>query len=159
MFGQVKTSITYEAIRNTYKRLQTLARSSQVSKNIQESWAVAVEWFITQKEYRERGISDYSGPLYNVNAGYPIRWGHQDWRYGIGIDNYSCIFIDLVDNHNQVGRFSNALTDNVAGYDIPTIEATFLKHIYGFSSLKYQLKANKPSGVTDAQIDELLDQF
>ncbi|MFN8844493.1 MAG: hypothetical protein ACK5WV_12890, partial [Chryseotalea sp.] len=69
-------------------------------------------------------------------------------------------FIDIVDNHNQVGRFNGtAITDNVQGYTLANIESGFLKHVYGFSSLREKLKDNKPAGVTDAQIDELLNQF
>jgi len=34
-----------------------------------------------------------------------------------------------------------------------------LKHIYGLSSLAEQLKANKPAGVTDEQIDLLISQY
>jgi hypothetical protein len=52
-----------------------------------------------------------------------------------------------------------SLTDNVSGYTIVGIESTFLKHVYGLSSLRSQLKANKPASVTDAQIDQLIDQF
>lgn len=34
-----------------------------------------------------------------------------------------------------------------------------LKYVYGQASLKEELKKNKPSGVTDAQIDVLLSNF
>ena len=92
-------------------------------------------------------------------VGFPNRFGHQRWRYGIGIDNYSSIFIDLIDNHNQNGINGGTITDNVTGYSMSGIENGFLKHVYGYSSLRDQLKANKPSGVSDTQIDELLNQF
>jgi hypothetical protein len=136
----------------------------QVSARIRESWAVGVEWAITQKEYRLQGIPNYSDPFYTVNAGFPIDFAHQNWRYGMaggGIDDYTCLFIDLVDNHNQAGQFGGitTLTDNVSGYSLATIESTFLKHVYGIGSLRDELKNNKPPSVTDAQIDELIDQF
>lgn len=134
----------------------------QVSNNIVESWPTAVEWFITQKEYRERGIFDYSGPFYEVpGLGFPNNFGHQLWRLGNGLDDYSSVFIDLVDNFNQNGQYpgNNTITDDVTGYTFAGIESSFLKHVYGLSSLSDQLKANKPGGVTDTQIDELISQF
>jgi hypothetical protein len=47
----------------------------------------------------------------------------------------------------------------VTGYTMSGIEGGFLKHVYGYNSLRSQLKANKPFGITDAQIDELMNQF
>ncbi|MCY7357274.1 MAG: hypothetical protein LH609_07340, partial [Rudanella sp.] len=136
----------------------------QVSARIRESWAIGVEWLITQMEYRERGIPNDSDPFYNVNAGFPTRFAHQNWRYGMQggtLDDYTCLFIDLVDNHNQAGQFGGitTLTDNVSGYSLATIESTMLKHVYGIGSLRDELKNNKAPGVTDAQIDELINQF
>ena len=134
---------------------------SQIIPEIYESWPTAVEWFITQKEYQERGIGNYATPFYVVGAGFPIERGHQRWRYGINQNYYSCVFIDLIDNFNQAGQYQgfNTLTDNVTGYTMSGIESGFLKYVYGFSSLRDQLKANKPSGVTDAQIDEMINQY
>ena len=125
-----------------------------------------------QKEYKDRGISDYGGPQYNGESpfndpnqtipslGFPNLRGRQDWRIGIGNQDYSSVFIDIVDNFNQFGQYPTpSLIDNVTGYTLPGIEENFLKHVYGLSSLRDQLKANKPSGVTDAQIDQLINQF
>jgi len=54
------------------------------------------------------------------------------------------------------GGFFN---DQVSGYNLATIQQNYLKHIYSASSLRTQLKANKPAGVTDAQIDLLLSFY
>lgn len=132
---------------------------SQVGANIAESWPVAVEWFITQKEYQERGIGNYSTPFYNVGGSFPIDWGHQRWLPGGSLNDYSCVFIDLIDNFNQGTNGYGGLTDNVTGYTMSGIESGFLKHVYGYSSLTDQLKANKPSGVLDSQIDEMMNQY
>ena len=48
--------------------------------------------------------------------------------------------------------------DPVAGYTMGNIE-NFMKHVYGLTSLATQLKANRPNGVTNAQIDELISNF
>ena len=49
--------------------------------------------------------------------------------------------------------------DRVSGYTLSVIESGFLKHVYSLSSLTDKLKANKPVGVTDQQIDEYLTYF
>jgi hypothetical protein len=73
---------------------------------------------------------------------------------------YTNLFINLVDNYNDASRASGSLSgdadDQVSGYDLATMERRFLKHAYGLSSLSTQLKANKPAGVTDEQMDLLL---
>lgn len=79
-------------------------------------------------------------------------------------EKYTSLFIDLVDDHNQVGRFNNtAINDSVAGYNLATIESTFLHEVHGIDTwvgpLRKSLKNNKPGGVTDSQIDGLLNQF
>jgi hypothetical protein len=67
--------------------------------------------------------------------------------------------LDLVDNNNQMGTFINAINDNLTGYTLSGIESGFLNHVYGLSSLRAKLKENKPLGVTDPQIDILIDNF
>jgi hypothetical protein len=136
---------------------------SQVNTFIAESWPVAVEWFITQMEYRERGISNYGTETYDVFASYPIPFGYQYYPLGSNRE-YSPVFIDLVDNFNQNGtNFRNfgtsTINDQVSGYTLANIESTFLKNVYGWSSLGTALKNNKPAGVTDAQIDLLLSSY
>jgi hypothetical protein len=160
---EIFSTTCHETAHSTHVNLMNvgLIQYSQVSTFIRESWPTAVEWFITQKEYTERGIGDYGGPAYNpaLFLGFPNRNGHQTWRYGIGIDNYSSIFIDIVDDNNQAITNGSSIIDNVAAYRMAAIETIFLPHVYGLSSLKTQLKGYKPIGVTDAQIDQLIDQF
>ncbi|MFN8436298.1 MAG: hypothetical protein U0V72_01570 [Cytophagales bacterium] len=151
---------------------------SQVGEDIAESWPVAVEWYITSKEYRERGITDYGKETYNnytrrkdalgnlIRASYPLDRGYQYWNKSVNA-KYSSIFIDLVDNFNQSSqsyRDENnnsyiGINDPVSGYSLPNIEATFLKYVYGASSLREQCKKNKPTGVSDTQIDVLLNNL
>jgi hypothetical protein len=132
---------------------------AQVAAQLRESWAVGVEWMITQREYRERGIANYSGPNYErfSNISYPIPDAYQYWSTNFPDQKYTPLYIDLIDDYNQ-GLNGRPIIDNVRGYTLPQIEG-FLKHIYGFSSLSSQLKSHKPAGVTDAQIDELLAQY
>ena len=56
---------------------------------IYESWATAIEWYISGIEYAELGV-----PNYNSKA------AKQGWPFSGNID-YSPLFIDLVDDNNQ----------------------------------------------------------
>ncbi|MBB6370325.1 hypothetical protein [Chryseobacterium shigense] len=140
---------------------------SQVNSMFQESWPCAVEWFITGIEYRERGIPNYGTPTYNPAnpPGFPNQFGYQNWNSAISSD-YTSLFINVVDNFNEFGQSLvpnsspvGTINDQVTGYTLATIETNFLKYCYGLNSLSTQLKANKPTGVTDPQIDLLLSFY
>jgi hypothetical protein len=140
-----------------------LVQFIQVSEKIRESWAVSVEWFLTQKEYKQLGISDYAEPGYNADVNYPIRHAFQYWNTD-RMPDITSLFIDLVDRNNQKGQsFGNfqygTVNDPVYGFTLPQIESGMLKKVYGISSLKEQLKANKTGELTDNSIDILLQQF
>jgi hypothetical protein len=49
--------------------------------------------------------------------------------------------------------------DAIAGYSMSTVESQIVKNSYGLSSLQTQLKANKPAGVTNNQIDTYLNFY
>ncbi|MGB0404443.1 MAG: hypothetical protein ACPGEG_10125, partial [Salibacteraceae bacterium] len=70
-----------------------------VQKKIRESWANAVEWFISDIEYVELGIIDYGNPeVY-------LQYGSHDHMQKFPNDDpdwdYTPIFIDAVDDYNQ----------------------------------------------------------
>jgi hypothetical protein len=140
-----------------------LIQYAQVSETIRESWAIGVEWFITQKEYKERGISNYGDANYNVRANYPTHYGFQYWSRKRS-QSLTSLFIDLVDGNNQRGQtfgsFRNGtVTDQVSGYTLAGIESGFLKDVYGVGSLGDALKTNKPAEVTEVHIANLLKHF
>ena len=157
---EIFSSTVHETAHSSQTDIMGNIQIIQVSNRLIESWAVGVEWMITQKEYRERGIINYSGPDYQLtsNISYPIRGAYQYWDTNFSDQTYTFIYIDLIDDFNQSTNGSGTINENVTGYTLPQIES-FLKHVYGFSSLSEQLKSHKPLGVTDAQIDELLSQF
>jgi hypothetical protein len=135
----------------------------QVSETIRESWAIGVEWFITQKEYKEKGITNYGEASYKVRANYPALYGFQFWNKKRNPELTS-LFIDLVDKNNQRGQTFGSYTkgtvsDPVTGYTLAGIERDFLKDVYGLSSLGDQLKTHKPAEATNTQIDILLTNF
>ncbi len=133
---------------------------SQVNTFIAESWPVAVEWFITSLEYRSRGIVNYGTENFSIPASYPLDRAYQYWTKSTSAD-YTPIFIDLVDGFNQSTFYMSSMTpnDQVTGYTLAGIESNFLKHVYGRSSLTDELKNHKPTGITNVQIDLLMNNY
>ena len=120
----------------------------QVSNLIVESWARACQWKITEMEYG-------SSPD-------PVPGSIQDWFYDQDpiFNNYSPLFIDLEDSFNQnPANTTNRPRDITSGYNLSLIQSNALSNSYGLSSLRDRLKSQKPSGVTDTQIDSNLQHF
>lgn len=157
---EIFSSTVHETAHSSQANLMGNIQMAQVNNRLIESWAVAVEWMMTQKEYRERGIPDYSSPTYDPRGtiSYPISRAYQFWNLNYPELRYTPLYIDLIDDHNQSTTNATFIRDNVRGYTLPQIEG-YLKDIYAFYSLGTQLKAHKPSGITDGQIDELLSQY
>jgi hypothetical protein len=209
----------------------------QVTSQIYESWADAIEWHITQIEYNELGFPNYDNPNTNTLG------DHKQWWDDSDSHTYTPLFIDLVDDYNQSlergtmptdrcpdgGTFdgsncyigtppsgetafiwdekfyytpvgccdcpqpessfdganchimpipensigfiasnswylypagnSDRPFDQVENYTMGYLESNIMKHSYGLTSLRNNLKANKPQGVTDKQIDILFEFF
>jgi len=124
----------------------------QVSKIIYESWADAVEWALTLKEYEELGVKIPSYIINNMNK-------QMSWPYANDDNAYSPMFIDLVDDYNQKNVYGNNYPDDkVTGYTMANLSRIALNS-YGLSSLKSTLKNRKPQDVTDAQIDLLFKRY
>jgi hypothetical protein len=124
----------------------------QVSRQLQESWAVALEWYVTGIEYRERGILNYGNETYNPTPTpqYPNTFAYQYWNSQYDTKRYTPIYIDIVDNFNQHDLFFSGfgfsnIEDVIIDYNLPYIEQYMLKHIYGLSSLTEQLITNRSS--------------
>jgi hypothetical protein len=137
-----------------------LIQFQQVSIKIAESWAVAVQWQITSMEYKELGISNYGDPDFTATEIRRLRNAYQYWAPTIQNGaNYTSIFIDLVDDYNQATIRGFFVNDNITGYTLAGIESDFLKHSYGFSSLREELKDHRPIGITNQHIDVFMDNF
>lgn len=120
-------------------------------------------------EYKERGISNYGD--FNYTVGYhqpqfPNEYAYQYWSKAIDDNEYTPLFIDLMDDYNQLGQSfppyaDGVVNDQVLNYSLAYIEQNFLKYVYGLSSLTEKLKQYKPTGssVTDAQIDSLMSFY
>src|SRR5690606_38250456 len=81
---------------------------------------------------------------------------------------YTSLFINLVDNFNENGvdlnpsHFTTVLgtvDDQVSGYNLASIQSNYLKHCYSHSSMVPYLKAYRPTGVANAQIDLLMSFY
>lgn len=146
-------------------RMNTVFQYWQVSRQLQESWAIALEWVITHREYADRSIANYGEFAYFPPnpPDYPNSYAYQYWNGEIS-GRYTPLYIDIIDNHNEIGvqyfgLGTGSVNDQVGGYSLAFIETEMLKHIYGLASLSDQLKAHKPAGVTDAQIDLLISHY
>ncbi len=140
-----------------------LVQFMQVSSTVRESWAIGIEWYLTQLEYKQQGISNYGDASYDADVGYPLQYGFQFWNRRRNAELTS-LFIDLVDNNNQngqsFGRFrKGTVNDPVRGYTFAQIESAVLKHTYGLSSLRDNLVIVKPGETTEAAIDILFQNF
>jgi hypothetical protein len=132
----------------------------QTDAFVRESFCTGIEWFLTQREYQMRGIADYGTPTYSWSIR-PAFLGYQNWTRGVSTD-YTNIFINLIDDYNErVERGDSRLPDdNVSGYTMPFIEQNIMRHSYGLTTLRDEVKAHKPNGtVTDAQIDVLFNSY
>lgn len=96
----------------------------------------------------EQGVSD---PLLNEGM---IQLGKQ-------LENpYSVENMRLAVNINQGSSYSTTRpNDVISGYSFRVLEQDVLRRTFGFSSLKERLNLFKPSGITDAQVDELVDFY
>ncbi|MBI5857614.1 MAG: hypothetical protein HZB42_08175 [Sphingobacteriales bacterium] len=142
--------------------LQFLLTTSE----IRESWAIGIEWLLTHLEYAERGINNYGDETYSPAnpPEYPNQYAYQYWGKEQGADDYTSLFINLIDNYNELGHFfpnvllTGTINDQVSGYTLPNIES-YLSSSFSLQSLSVQLKGHKPAGVSDAQIDLLLSFY
>lgn len=149
------STTAHELGHQAHTRLLTEVQFLQVSDYVAESWADAVLWAITKDEY-EYWVKRLGNTVFNEDE-------YSNTEYLIWpatpLIEYSPIFIDLVDDHNQ-GLFSyDRPNDQVKGYTMKFLNDNVLPHAYGLSSLKTTLKANLVSGVTAEQIDLLFELY
>ncbi len=141
-------------------RMNTVIQFIQVEAQLRESWAIGIEWVLSNLEYTEKGVADYGRSNYNPPNPplYPNQFAYQYWKLSVDKD-YTSLYINLIDEINDSNLFLDTPNDQVSGYTLQFIETNLLKHIYGLSSLSTYLKNNRPNGVTNAQIDLLLSFY
>ncbi|MEW5845029.1 MAG: hypothetical protein AB1777_02060 [Bacteroidota bacterium] len=119
---------------------------------VPESWAVAVSWQLTRNEYSRFGnfALNYIDFYFNKQ-----QWNNSNDKC------YTPFFIDLIDNINQRVQHAGSSSypnDNVTGYTVAKLEQL----LYAFRDLdllEATLLVNKPSGVTNESIKELVSFY
>ena len=152
------TTTVHETAHYTHYRNMLFVGYYAMSITIQESWATAVELYLTKKEYKARGIANYGDPDYRLvpPTFFPTYLGYQ---LGKGDVSYSPLFIDLVDNYNQkVLAPFGPINDDITGYNMPDLES-YLARVHNEGDLRKELQKNKPTGITESQINNFLSQF
>lgn len=124
----------------------------ETSQFVKDSWAVAVEWYLMLDEYRKLGISasmlEYLDDLKNEQVWPDV--SRSIW--------YSSLYIDLVDSYNQ-GKYNDERPfDEVSGYTMPLIDSK-LTSMKSYIDVENFVKSNRPSNVTDSQINKLLKLY
>lgn len=101
----------------------------------------------------------------NCVTNYPTKeWKLYSGGQGNFSNEYSPLFIDLIDDYNQRvllgARYDDFeyANDSVKGYDLATLNNILIKS-HGLESLSKNLKKQKPNGVTDSQIDNLINSI
>lgn len=131
----------------------------QVSRIIYESWAEAVQWYITRLEYIDREEFDYDDP--NIT---PANGDHKQWWFFTTLNDrefYTPLFIDMVDDFNQglIEINPTRPDEDITGYGMRAIERDILKDAYGLTSLRNELLIHRPTGVTVVQIDQYMARY
>jgi len=150
----------HEIAHTTHIDLVGLLNFGLTKGMVRESWANAVEWHISKIEYNERDEPDYDNPNFNVNSdpmGRPA--DHMQWWNNRNSDEYTPLFIDLVDDFDITG----GPDDRVSGYTMQSLEQTHLINAVDLLStlgkLRTSLLQGKPNGITDEQIKDYLRYY
>ncbi len=162
---EIFSTTIHETAHSTHIRVLNLIQFANVSKFIRESWATGIELFITTLEYSPY-LSNYGNFNYSQpNLGRPLSYANQYWKKDIG-DNYdySSIFIDLVDSHNQFFSSPNIYfqypNDPVSGFKYFQLESKIMPNTFALSSLLTNLKNNKPNnGLTDTMLESFILEY
>lgn len=121
---------------------------------IPESWADAIQWALTNSEYKRLGL------IFNSFEAkeYDYQGGNQKWLIG-NSKYYTPLFIDLIDDFNQKSIFGgDRPNDRIKGYSLQQIES-LLFGVRNLTFLQSSLKLNKPQGVSNDDVDVLINFY
>lgn len=124
-----------------------------VDHTIKESWASAIQWYLSLDEYKKLGAKDFE-------LNYKDDWlDLQEWGL-LSTENieYTPLFIDLYDSFNQSKRGEDKPNDNISGYRFKTIDQE-LKSLQKFTDVESFVIANKPDNVSLSQINLFFNIF
>ena len=149
-----------------------LFQFEEVHTMIKDSWACAIAYYSLKEEveYLASNSAAFLGlPTEAVTETYKDfiqQYNEQEWPFVGRNLRYSPMFIDLIDNFNQrdyyyiekPNDYMSYPNDYITGYTFAVL-GNILKDAYAPHSLKTGLRANKPAGVTDADIDVLFELY
>jgi hypothetical protein len=122
-----------------------LIRYLRIDKKVVESWAVAVQSFVTDSVYHKNGYVDF------------LQWANLEDVKSWGEEKYTPVAIDLIDTYNQrTGRGIDYPIDRVSGYTLSQIQET-LKTTTTWNDWRDKIKAI--SNPTSIYVDELFKQY
>lgn len=150
-----------------------LAAFMSVGGKIRESWATAVEWWLSGMEYRMRGVANYGQFDDVVSTEFPNRNGYQYWGQPNSDPQYTSLFINCLDtyieqNQNVPGWGLGVVNDRIGAmvvhtyanpYTIQNLELWVIKYSVDLTTTSNSLKAHKPAGVTNQIIDNLISFY
>lgn len=139
---------------------------------IAESWATAIQWQITSIVYNEyrtylgiANLNNYGKPgYYYFQSNFrPITHAYQYWNPHNYSSAYTSLFINIIDDYNELNEilspYSNgSVDDRVKNYTLSGIES-YLDEIYTLDELTHELKQRKPFGISDSDIDLLINHY
>ncbi|NLD26225.1 MAG: hypothetical protein GX661_02570 [Acholeplasmataceae bacterium] len=124
-------------------------------RKLKESWAVAIEYYMTSTVYGANSWDRITGSPFDV--------ARQTWSSSCSFPNYTPIMVDLIDTHNQrVTRgVSTYLNDPVSGYTLKQFETIIAKKdCKKLSNFIGEIKKLPlPSGISATTRDNYLNQF
>lgn len=107
------------------------------AKRLAESWADGVAWHITRAVY-----SPSTNPWEEVDNGNQLM--------SLPMGTYTPIFIDLMDNYNQIVQQLDRPNDQVSGFTINYLQNVLLQRPINWYMYRDYIQTNPPtSGVTD----------
>lgn len=162
VFGKNKSDrylTVHEVVANTIHELAHASHCMYVGHSIYvathigiyESWATAVEWYLTRNLYEQIGLENSMLEIIDID------YQEQEWCT-TSRTYYTPLFIDLYDDVNESEKVSMYPNDEVFGYSFPFLNNNIGKFT-DISKLRSFLKQNKIQGVSDVNIDNLLNDI
>lgn len=149
----------HEVVANTIHELAHASHCMYVGKSIYEathigiyeSWATAVEWYLTRNLYTNMGLTNSMLKIIDID------YQEQEWCI-TSRTYYTPLFIDLYDDLNEYEKSRIYPKDEVSGYTFSFLNKNIGKFT-NISELRSFLKQNKIRGVSDVNIDNLINDI
>lgn len=116
---------------------------------IRESWATAIQWYVSRSIYEEFGQS--------ILSKFDRKYNEQDWCI-TSRPSYTPLFIDLYDTYNEYTKSPIYPMDEVSGFSFIFLE-NHLNQFRTLEDVRTIAKRYKSANISDTQIDNLINTF